>query len=378
MSHAMGAGGSSFERMRAMLLRAAEIREDEQTQVFDALDEITGRLAALDALGTIRKRVADLPDRAAVGGVAERVEQAVTTLSSVDGTLGSLAPAVEAVPERIVPTVSRLGDRFDALLERVDALAGRVDGMEKRLGATANDVGTVRGELGGLRGELDRLPENVADAVRKHLRQHVTVPLAEEMSGTRDTVTERVAALESTLATRIAEERAAAEDRQAGRIRSEADRVAGTVGESVANARTQLAGELAELTAATRTLDERLAAIRTEAGERFDAALEAVNDGVEKVCGKISTRPDAEALTGQLREFADEVARHHREALDEAMATFAELTVGPAPSLPRARTAPEPGRWAAPRRRATTRRTPFPEPPATDDGDSPEDAPDES
>ena len=48
---------TSFDRMRSMLNRAAEIRESEQQQVFDSLDEIHARLAALDVLGTVRKRL---------------------------------------------------------------------------------------------------------------------------------------------------------------------------------------------------------------------------------------------------------------------------------------------------------------------------------
>jgi chromosome segregation ATPase len=343
--------------MRAMLLRAAEIREDEQTQVFDALDEIMARLATLDALGTIRKRVADAPDRAQVGAVADQVRQAVTTLTSVESTLGSLAPAVEAMPEHITPAVSQLGERFDALLGRVDALAGRIDGMEKRLGATAHDVGTTRTELGGLRSELGRLPQNVADAVRRHLRESVTTPLAEEVSTAREALTGRVDAAEGALSSRLAEERAAVESRQAERLRAEADRVAGAVVEQVAGARSEITGELSELTSATRALDERLAALRGEMSERFDAAQAAVHDGVERMCGEVASRPDAEALTGRLREFADEITRHHREALDEAMATFAELAVTPAP-VPPARTAPDHTRWSPPRRRVTARRVP--------------------
>lgn len=357
MTDVPGTGGSSFERMRAMLLRAAEIREDEQTQVFDALDEIMARLAALDALGTIRKRVADAPDRAQVGAVADQVRQAATTLASVEGTLGSLAPTVTELPDRITPAVSQLGERFDALLGRVDALAGRVDGMERRLGAAANDVGATRSELTGLRAELGRLPGNVADAVRRHLRESVTTPLSEEVSTARDALTDRVDAAQGALSSRLAEERAAAEHRQDERLRAEADRVAGAVGEQVAGARSEITGELSQLTSATRALDERLAALRGEMSERFDAAQAAVRDGVERMCGEVASRPDAEALTGRLREFADEITRHHREALDEAMATFAELAVTPAP-VPPARTAPDHIRWSPPRRRISVRRVP--------------------
>ena len=41
----------------ACSMRAAEIRDSEQQQIFDSLDEIHARLAALDALGNMRKRL---------------------------------------------------------------------------------------------------------------------------------------------------------------------------------------------------------------------------------------------------------------------------------------------------------------------------------
>ena len=47
----------SFDRMRNMLVRAAEIRESEQQQIFDTLDEIHARLSPLESIGAVRKRL---------------------------------------------------------------------------------------------------------------------------------------------------------------------------------------------------------------------------------------------------------------------------------------------------------------------------------
>jgi hypothetical protein len=49
--------------MRSMLVRAAEIRDSEQQQIFDALDEIHARLAPLESLGSVRKRLSEMPPR---------------------------------------------------------------------------------------------------------------------------------------------------------------------------------------------------------------------------------------------------------------------------------------------------------------------------
>src|SRR4051795_5195449 len=90
----------SFDRMRGMLNRAAEIRESEQQQVFDSLDEIHARLAALDALGTMRKRLSELPDRTEVSVLAERLDETVAKLDAQDGGIASLLPGGEAPPPK--------------------------------------------------------------------------------------------------------------------------------------------------------------------------------------------------------------------------------------------------------------------------------------
>src|ERR1043165_1208298 len=80
----------SFDRMRNMLTRAAEIRESEQQQVFDALAEIHARLSPLDSLGSVRKRMSDLPDRTEVGVLAERLDEAMAKLEAQDTAIAGL------------------------------------------------------------------------------------------------------------------------------------------------------------------------------------------------------------------------------------------------------------------------------------------------
>src|SRR3954453_18274792 len=91
----------SFDRMRGMLVRAAELRDSEQQQIFDSLDEIHARLAGLDAIGTVRKRLSELPDRTEVGVLAERLDEAVAKLDAQDGMLGALVRALEVLPDKL-------------------------------------------------------------------------------------------------------------------------------------------------------------------------------------------------------------------------------------------------------------------------------------
>ena len=94
----------SFDRMRGMLVRAAEIRDSEQQQIFDSLDEIHARLAGLDQLGPVRKRLTELPDRTEVG-VAHGTDQDVRPRSrqplhhrAPPGLPNQLDPPLELAP----------------------------------------------------------------------------------------------------------------------------------------------------------------------------------------------------------------------------------------------------------------------------------------
>src|SRR4029078_9459063 len=102
----------SFDRMRGMLNRAAEIRESEQQQVFDSLDEIHARLAALDALGTMRKRRSELPHRTAISVLAERLDETVAKLDAQDAAVAAIMRAVEALPDKLANAVADVRGRL--------------------------------------------------------------------------------------------------------------------------------------------------------------------------------------------------------------------------------------------------------------------------
>ena len=84
----------SFDRMRNMLTRAAEIRESEQQQIFDALDEIHARMSPLESLGSVRKRLSELPDRTEVSVLAERLDEALAKLEAQDNAVADIGRAV--------------------------------------------------------------------------------------------------------------------------------------------------------------------------------------------------------------------------------------------------------------------------------------------
>jgi chromosome segregation ATPase len=151
--------------MRSMLVRAAEIRDSEQQQIFDALDEIHARLAPLESLGSVRKRLSEMPDRTEVSVLAERVDEALSKLEAQDSAIAALDHHL---------------DQQDA---RLDGLPAAVHGpVREQIGATET----------GLRNRLDELDKGAQESLSGAL---------ESLSGALESVTQRLDVLSSRLDT---------------------------------------------------------------------------------------------------------------------------------------------------------------------------------
>src|SRR4051794_2998444 len=148
----------SFDRMRGMLNRAAEIRESEQQQVFDSLDEIHARLAALDALGTMRKRLSELPDRPEVSVLAERLDETVAKLDAQDAAVAALMRAVESLPDKLAKPFAQLDGRLDGMAGRMEGISGRMDGLDDRLGGLHKRLDELDHRLDRHEMRLDAMP----------------------------------------------------------------------------------------------------------------------------------------------------------------------------------------------------------------------------
>ena len=159
----------SFDRMRGMLVRAAEIRDSEQQQIFDSLDEIHARLAALDALGTVRKRLTELPDRAEVSVLAERLDETLAKIDAQDTVLAALVRAVEALPDRMARPIDQLDGRLDGMAGRMEGVAGRMDGLDDRLGGLHKRLDDLDNRLDRHEMRLDAMPSSVGGPVKERL-----------------------------------------------------------------------------------------------------------------------------------------------------------------------------------------------------------------
>jgi hypothetical protein len=142
--------------MRSMLVRAAEIRDSEQQQIFDALDEIHARLAPLESLGSVRKRLSEMPDRTEVSVLAERVDEALSKLEAQDSAIAALSRGIESI------------------VDKLDGLPAALHGLVRE------QIGTTET---GLRNRLDELDKVAQESLSREL----------------ESVTQRLDTLEGTL-----------------------------------------------------------------------------------------------------------------------------------------------------------------------------------
>jgi chromosome segregation ATPase len=303
----------SFDRMRGMLMRAAEIRDSEQQQIFDSLDEIHARLAALDALGTVRKRLTELPDRTEVSVLAERLDETVAKLDAQDASIASVLRAVEAMPDKLAKPIAQLDGRLDGMAGRLEGVSGRMDGLDDRLGGLHKRLDDLDNRLDRHEMRLDAMPSSVGAPIK-----------------------ERVDSIERT-------------------VREQLDNALRSVDESGEGLRNLLGDTSIGLHRRLEDLAARPAVDPTEPLnglekrlENLAARLDAIEDGMSgrlgnlggtiderlgKLDAAITDRPDTSALRSLVERANSESERRNAGQLDEAMATFAELILGRGPSV---------------------------------------------
>ena len=283
-----------------MLVRAAEIRDSEQQQVFDALDEIHARLAPLESLGSVRKRLSEMPDRTEVSVLAERMNETLVKLEAQDNAIAALSRTVESIVDKLAKPFAELGGRLDGMAGRFEGVAGRMDGLEDRIAGLHKRIDDLDHHLDRQDARLDGLPAAVHEAVR-----------------------ERIGAAEVGLRSRLDEVDKGMHERLDGVQ--------------------QCAGEA---TAGLESVTQRLNSLEESVGGRINS----VTDRLGELDSALAHRPNADSMAGLVRQANEESEVRYTAQLDEAMATFAEVIMGGAPPLPP--TPPPPPRPA--QRRART------------------------
>lgn len=303
----------SFDRMRGMLMRAAEIRDSEQQQIFDSLDEIHARLAALDALGTVRKRLTELPDRTEVSVLAERLDETVAKLDAQDASIASVLRAVEAMPDKLAKPIAQLDGRLDGMAGRLEGVSGRMDGLDDRLGGLHKRLDDLDNRLDRHEMRLDAMPSSVGAPIKERV-DGIERMVREQLDNALRSVDESGEGLRNLLG-----------DTSVGlhrRLEDLAARPAVDPTEPLNNLEKRL-----------ENLAARLDAIEDGVSGRLGNLGGTIDEKLGKLDAAIVERPDTSSLRSLVERANAESERRNAGQLDEAMATFAELILGRGPSV---------------------------------------------
>ncbi|GAA5112577.1 PA containing protein [Pseudonocardia adelaidensis] len=303
----------SFDRMRGMLMRAAEIRDSEQQQIFDSLDEIHARLAALDALGTVRKRLTELPDRTEVSVLAERLDETVAKLDAQDASIASVLRAVEAMPDKLAKPIAQLDGRLDGMAGRLEGVSGRMDGLDDRLGGLHKRLDDLDNRLDRHEMRLDAMPSSVGAPIKERV-DGIERIVREQLDNAIRSVDESGEGLRNLLG-----------DTSVGLHRRLEDLAARPAVDPTE--------PLNGLERRLENLAARLDAIEESMSGRLGNLGGTIDEKLGKLDAAIVERPDTSSLRSLVERANAESERRNAGQLDEAMATFAELILGRGPSV---------------------------------------------
>ncbi|TVT00089.1 PA containing protein [Amycolatopsis bartoniae] len=345
--------------MRNMLVRAAEVRESEQQQIFDALDDIYARLAPVDSLGAVRKRLSELPDRTEVSVLAERLDEAMSKLEAQDNAIAALARSVESIVDKLAKPFAQLDGRLDGVAARFEGVAGRMDGLEDKLESIHRRLDELNGHLDKQDAKLDALPQSVHGPVNERL-DRAEAALRERVEAGDADLRERIESgvndLRGRIDSGIADVRGRVENLDNAtreRLESTAQSLRTALEETgeMVDSSERLDGISGRLETITNRLDDlssRIDKVEDGVNAQFGDLGGSVKSGFSRVENTLSSRPDSDNVSSLVRQHNEESERRIGGQLDEAMATFAELMLGGGPAVPQI--APPPPTPRQPRR----------------------------
>ena len=302
-----------FEKMRAMLARASDVRADEQRQVVDMLDEIRTRLTPLegiagdsntrlsathDNVATIQQRLAELPDRNEVSVIAERLDETLSRIDTQDTVINRVIDVVTALSERVGAPLDALDGRLEGVAGRFEGVSGRLDGLDDRLQHLHSRLDEVDATVARVNSTVDLLPGTL-DPASVHRR-------FDELSGglhqRLDDELSRVHGRFEELLARPAVDPSERLDGLSGRIEQIAERV--------------------------ESITLRVKAVEDSVHSGVGALTGAIENGIDKIDRGVDARPDRNEFARVLRDSQHDSERRITQQLDGALADFAEVMLG--------------------------------------------------
>ncbi|MGX7827648.1 hypothetical protein ACTG9Q_21430 [Actinokineospora sp. 24-640] len=285
--------------MRNMLTRAAEIRESEQQQIFDALDEIHARLSPLESIGAVRKRLSEMPDRSETTVLAERLDAALRKLEAQDAAIASIGRAVESIVDKLATPFAQLDGRLDGVAGRFEGVAGRMDGLEDKLSNIHRRIDELDHHLDKQDGRLEQLPSAVHGPVRERVDIMETA-LRGRLDEVDEGVHEHLDGTKDALARLVTE----TGDAVSGKVAAGTDAVTGRVSDAQT-----------KLTEATTSVEARVGEANDTLHAKLDTAAAALEDTRASLGSSLGESRDA--VHGKL----DQATNALREALRETQET---------------------------------------------------------
>jgi exonuclease VII large subunit len=352
--------------MRNMLTRAAEIRESEQQQIFDALDEIHARMSPLDSIGSVRKRLTELPDRHEFTALAERVAEALSQLEAQGLAVQQLERSVEGLVDKLAKPFAQLDGRLDGVAGRFEGVAGRMDGLDDKLAHIHKRLDEVDLHLDKQDGKVEQVPGAVTGPLRERIEmleaalrgkvEDLHDGFHQHLDSTQESLQRAVGDSASNMRAQLDETRSALRDAMADTYTTmdrKLDEAREVLHSAINDSRSHLdssdrlevlAQRLEQVTSQLGTMSGRIDVVENGFDARIDKLTAVLERGLTKVDEDLSARPDSEMLTSMVRESNLESEQRIGGQLDEAMATFAELILGgsqsashsPVAALPRA------------------------------------------
>ena len=352
---------ASSDRMRNMLVRAAEIRESEQQQIFDTLDEIHARLSPLESIGAVRKRLSELPDRTDVTALAARVEDAMAKLEAQDSAIASMARAVEGIVDKLATPFAQLDGRLDGVAGRFEGVAGRMDGLEDKLANIHRRIDELDANIDKHLDKQDAKLEAVPGAVTGPVRERIDAAesnlrgrvdevdggLRGQLDSTRDSVRQSVSDASDVVQNKVVE---AADglhtnvDQKSTSLSMKVEASRKALQDSIDDTKTtvdgterleELAVRLEQVTGRLDGMTTRLDAVEDGFQQKIADMGTTLAESLSKVEGTLGKQPDTDSVATLVKKSNEESERRIGGHLDEAMATFAELMMGGGAPQPR-------------------------------------------
>jgi predicted nuclease with TOPRIM domain len=317
---ANGQSSSGFDKMRTMLARAAELRADEQRQLYDMLDELRNRLSPLesfaaegrgrlpalhDHVGAVHQRLGELPDRTEISVIAERLDEALARIDGQDSVLAQVITAMNNLSERMGAPLDALAARLDAVAGRFEGVSGRLDGLDDRLLHLHGRLDDIEGAVARLQGAVEGLPAQL-DLPAVHRR------FDEVWGGLHQRLDHDMGSVHGKI------------DEVHGRVQDLAGRPVVDPTERLQN----LAGHLEQLAARIDALAGRIDAVEENIRAGVGTLSGAVEQSVGRLEGAVGARPDRGEVVRTLREAQADSERRITQQLDHALTAFAEVMLG--------------------------------------------------